>query len=102
MAAPSARILSCIVLRTGSTVFSFMHMCWCHMQIIGDTGGMDAVDARVHFAQAVLGSDCGFTRETAMDPAAFSWFLRDMYPGYCKRLEVRRRQGCEWSVSLGI
>ncbi len=71
------------------------HLLVCRLQIIGDTGGMDPVDARVHFAQAVLGSDCGFTRETAMDPAAFSWLLKDMYPGYFKRLEVRRMCGSE-------
>jgi hypothetical protein len=56
---------------------------------------MDSVDARLHFAHAVLGSECGLTRETALDPATFSWFLRDIYPGYCKRLEVR------WSL-LGL
>ena len=71
--------IPCIVLRTGSTVYPFVHMCWCHTQIICDTGGMDSVGAHVRFAQAVSGNNCGFTPETAVDPAAFSWFLRDMY-----------------------
>ena len=54
----------------------------------------------MHFAHAVMGSDCGLTRETAMDPAAFSWMLKDMYPGYFKKLKVRRTCGFNWSRHL--
>ena len=59
---------------------------------MGDTGGMDAPDARLAFLEAVMDRShrkSGYTTDEMTDPDKYMPLVAQAYPMYLKSLKVR-------------
>ena len=75
------------------------------VQVMGDTGGMTAPDARVAFLDAVMDpGDVDYTVEDMTNPLAYMPIMAQAFPMYLKRLQVRSFTGScfTWVAAGGI